>query len=137
MTTLGTGLGSGALRELAVRLPLASVGLALKGRSAGSPSGRGCSPGDKPGLCPPGTPGSPLGRLWTRELLERTETGGGALADLGFRDFRVRYLEWPGEAPGDGRADGLGAGEAAEILEALQPDYTEVLLDLEERDARQ
>ena len=53
--------GVWALRELAVRSPLRECGL-TKGRSAGSPSGRGCSPGTSRPM-PAWPPGSPLGRL--------------------------------------------------------------------------
>jgi len=59
------------------------------------------------------------------------------LADLGFRDFRVRYLEGRAKLQVTAGQMALALEKRREILEALQPDYTEVLLDLEERDARQ
>lgn len=75
----------------------------------------------------------PAGREITEELLRKTEAAEGALAQLGFTDFRIRL---------NGNAAKLQVLEAQleklllnrkEILNALQPYYDAVTLDLEVR----
>lgn len=75
----------------------------------------------------------PAGREITEELLRKTEAAEGALAQLGFTDFRIRL---------NGNAAKLQVREAQleklllnrkEILNALQPYYDAVTLDLEVR----
>ena len=63
-------------------------------------------------------------------LVERAEA---ALAALGFRDFRVRYLDGRAKLQVTAAQMGLALEKRRELLQALQPEYTEVLLDLEER----
>lgn len=125
--------GIQALRELSVRSPLRECGL-TKDRIRELSRGAKLFTWDKPAYACLATR-VPTGTALTRPLLERTERAENALTALGFRDFRVRYL--------DGRARlQVTAGQMAlvlekrqEILTALGPDYREVLLDLEERHA--
>ncbi len=127
--------GVRALRELAVRSPLRECGL-TKGEIRRLSQRAGLFTWDKPAYACLATR-IPTGTALTRELLERTERAECALADLGFRDFRVRYLEGRAKLQVTAGQMALALEKRREILEALQPDYTEVLLDLEERDARQ
>ena len=133
---MGTGRpGMRALQELEVRSPLRECGL-TKEEVRRLSREAGLFTWDKPAYACLATR-VPTGTALTRELLERTERAECALADLGFRDFRVRYLEGRAKLQGTAGQMGLARGQRREILEALQPDYTEVLLDREERDARQ
>lgn len=123
--------GMRALQELEVLSPLRLCGLSkpeIRQRSREA----GLFTWDKPAYACLATR-IPTGTPITASLLERTERAESALAELGFTDFRVRYL--------DGRAKlQLPAGQMAlalekrdELLAALKPDYSEVLLDLEGR----
>lgn len=125
--------GIRALRELAVHSPLRVCGL-TKEEIRRLSRRAGLFTWDKPAYACLATR-VPTGTALTRELLERTERAECALADLGFRDFRVRYLEGRAKLQVTAGQMALALEKRQEILKALKPDYTEVLLDLEERHA--
>lgn len=77
----------------------------------------------------------PTGTALTLPLLERTERGEDALTALGFRNFRVRYLDGRAKIQVTEEQMALALEKRQEILAALGSDYTEVLLDLEVRHA--
>lgn len=123
--------GIAALRELSVQSPLRLCGLTkeeIRRRSKEA----GLFTWDKPAYACLATR-IPTGVPITAEVLKKTEASEAALACLGFRDFRVRYL--------DGRAKlqlplsqlPLAVEKRQEILALLKPHYKEVLLDLEVR----
>ena len=77
----------------------------------------------------------PTGTFITRERLGRAERAEEVLAQMGFRDFRVRLLE-------DGACIQVTAGQMhlafqkrEKIIDALRADFSRILLDLEERKA--
>ena len=123
--------GMRALRELGVRSPLRECGIDKAGvrrlaRQAGLPVW------DKPSYACLATR-IPAGRRIDREDLERVEQGETTLAALGLRDFRLR-LTWGGcklqvlesQFP-------LVMKRRADILSALEADFSEVTLDLRPR----
>ncbi len=61
--------------------------------------------------------------------------GEDALTALGFRNFRVRYLDGRAKIQVTEEQMALALEKRQEILAALRSDYTEVLLDLEVRHA--
>ena len=76
----------------------------------------------------------PTGMPISSELLEKTERAENALFEMGFTDFRVRLL--PGtiarlQIPAD-QWD-AAAARRAELLAALQPEYSGVVLDMATR----
>lgn len=75
----------------------------------------------------------PSGERITSEKLERTERGEQALAELGFRDFRIRLCG--GNARIQLRENELIRALAMreEIKRRLKPYYDAVMIDLEER----
>ncbi len=75
----------------------------------------------------------PTGRLITQELLHRVEKAEDILFSMGFDDFRVRLLDDAAklQIPGDQMRRLLD--EKDEILTALKPYFTSVLLDLTAR----
>ena len=123
--------GMRALRQLNVRSPLRECGL-TKDVIRELSRQAGLFTWDKPAYACLATR-IPTGVPITRELLAKTEAAEAALFALGFRDFRVRWL--------DGRARlqlreeqlPLALENRARLLEALRPYYSEILLDLEVR----
>ena len=123
--------GMRALRELEVRSPLRECGLTKAAvrqlsREAGLPTW------DKPAYACLATR-VPSGTALTAELLQSVEAAETALAELGFRDFRVRArhgmalvqvteAQWP-----------LAAARQKELLERLRPLFEGVALDLTPR----
>ena len=123
--------GMRALRELEVRSPLRECGLTKAdvrrlSREAGLPTW------DKPAYACLATR-VPTGTALTAELLRSVEAAETALAELGFRDFRVRVRhglalvqvteeQWP-----------LAAARQKELLERLRPQFEGVALDLTPR----
>lgn len=123
--------GIRALRELSVRSPLAECGL-TKDEIRRLSMEAGLFTWDKPSYACLATR-IPTGEPITAEKLAKTETAEAYLASLGFKDFRVRYMD--GCAKIQLKADqfALGIEKRAEILEELKKSYKAVLLDLEER----
>ena len=123
--------GMRALRELGVLSPLRLCGLA-KGDIRRLAREAGLPVWDKPSYACLATR-IPAGRRIDREDLERVEQGEATLAALGLRDFRLR-LTWGGcklqvlesQFP-------LVMKRRADILSALEADFSEVTLDLRPR----
>ncbi len=123
--------GMRALAELEVRSPLRECGL-TKDRIRALSREAGLFTWDKPTYACLATR-VPAGRTITRADLERVERGEEALSRLGFRDFRLRLtgggarLQLPeGQLP-------LALERRAEILTALESDFSEIALDLRPR----
>ena len=125
--------GIRALRELSVRSPLRECGL-TKGRIRELSREAKLFTWDKPAYACLATR-IPTGTALTLPLLERTERGEDALTALGFRNFRVRYLDGRAKIQVTEEQMALALEKRQEILAALRSDYTEVLLDLEVRHA--
>ena len=125
--------GMRALRELSVRSPLRECGL-TKGRIRELSREAKLFTWDKPAYACLATR-IPTGTALTLPLLERTERGEDALTALGFRNFRVRYLDGRAKIQVTEEQMALALEKRQEILAALRSDYTEVLLDLEVRHA--
>ena len=123
--------GMRALAELEVRSPLRECGL-TKDRIRELSRQAGLFTWDKPSYACLATR-IPAGRRIDREDLERVERGETALAALGLRDFRLR-LTWGGcrlqvlesQFP-------LVMKRRADILSALETNFSEVTLDLRPR----
>ena len=120
--------GMRALRELEVRSPLRECGLTKAAvrqlsREAGLPTW------DKPAYACLATR-VPSGTALTAELLQSVEAAETALAELGFRDFRVRAR--PGMARGQVAAAQwpLAAARRDEIQKRLRPRFESAALDL-------
>jgi len=123
--------GMRALRELGVRSPLRECGL-TKEKIRELSRQAGLFTWDKPSYACLATR-VPAGRPITREDLERVERGEERLSGLGFRDFRLRLTPTgcklqvrSGQLP-------LALERRTDILSALDPDFSEVTLDLRPR----
>ena len=68
-------------------------------------------------------------------IMKNARYGEDALTALGFRNFRVRYLDGRAKIQVTEEQMALALEKRQEILAALGSDYTEVLLDLEVRHA--
>ena len=120
--------GMAALAELGVRSPLRECGLTKAdvrrlSREAGLPTW------DKPAYACLATR-VPTGTPLTAEVLERVERGEAALADLGFRDFRLRLRGASALLQITEAQLPLVLEKRAVLLERLTPLFAEVLLDL-------
>ena len=123
--------GMQALRELEVRSPLRECGI-TKAEVRRMSKEAGLFTWDKPAYACLATR-VPTGTAITRKALEKVERGENALFRLGFSDFRVRLL---GDAariqvPADQMERALAL--RGEINQALEADFSAVLLDLAER----
>lgn len=123
--------GMKALSELSVRSPLRECNL-TKTNVRRLSKEAGLFTHDKPAYACLATR-IPTGEPITAEKLRRTEMAENYLADLGFRDFRVRSL-------GDTAKLQVTASDLQrvidlreKIIEKLKQEYTNVLLDLEVR----
>ena len=120
--------GMQALRELEVRSPLRECGI-TKAEVRRMSKEAGLFTWDKPAYACLATR-VPTGTAITKEALEKVERGENALFQLGFSDFRVRLL---GDAariqvPADQMERALAL--RGEINQALEADFSAVLLDL-------
>ena len=120
--------GMQALRELEVRSPLRECGI-TKAEVRRMSKEAGLFTWDKPAYACLATR-VPTGTAITQEALEKVERGENALFRLGFSDFRVRLL---GDAariqvPADQMERALAL--RGEINQALEADFSAVLLDL-------
>ena len=120
-----------ALEELGVRSPLRECGL-TKERIRALSREAGLFTWNKPSYACLATR-IPAGRAITRADLERAETGEALLSGLGFRDFRLRLSP-------DGCRLQVAQGQLplvlerrADILAALGPVFSEIVLDLKPR----
>lgn len=123
--------GMQALRELEVKSPLRLCGLTKqqireKSRQAG------LFTWDKPAYACLATR-IPTGDPITAEKLRMTEDAESYLADLGFSDFRVRYLGGAAKLQLKQAQLPMLFEHREEILTRLKQDYSSVLLDLEVR----
>lgn len=123
--------GMRALRELEVRSPLRECGITKKvvreySRKAG------LFTWDKPAYACLATR-VPAGTLITEECLNCVEKAEEALLELGFTDFRVRIFEGAArlQLPADQMIRALSM--RGDILKALEPYFSIVLMDLRER----
>ena len=123
--------GMRALEELGVRSPLRECGL-TKERIRALSREAGLFTWNKPSYACLATR-IPAGRAITRSDLERAETGEALLSGLGFRDFRLRLSP-------DGCRLQVAQGQLplvlerrADILAALGPVFSEIVLDLKPR----
>ena len=120
-----------ALRELAVESPLRLCGLTKADVRAASKEA-GLFTWDKPAYACLATR-VPTGRAITREDLERVEQAEDALFALGFTDFRVRLLADAARVQLPEGQWKKAMGLRTEILAALKPRFSGVVLDLETR----
>ena len=120
--------GMQALRELEVRSPLRECGLTkdeIRRRSQEA----GLFTWDKPAYACLATR-IPTGTPITREDLKRVERAECALEALGFRDFRVRLFHGAARIQVTEEQLPLVMEKQAELWAALQPDFSDILLDL-------
>lgn len=126
--------GMRALRELSVRSPLRECGLS-KTEIRQLSKEAGLFTWDKPAYACLATR-VPAGTALNRGILEKIDGAEETLRGMGYRDLRVRFFHGAARlqlAPDDMRKAGESLGE---IREALEPYFTEVLLDLNEINGR-
>lgn len=123
--------GMKALGEMRVLSPLRLCGL-TKEQIREASRRAGLFTWDKPAYACLATR-IPTGTPITGEILEVTETAERSLAAMGFRDFRVRWLNGGAKLQFTREQLPLALEKRQEILEVLRPFYTAVLLDLEGR----
>lgn len=123
--------GLRALRELEVRSPLRECGL-TKEEVRRLSREAGLFIWDKPAYACLATR-IPTGTPITKEDLDRVERAEGALHTLGFQDFRVRLFHGAARLQVTGEQLPLALEKQAELRSALQPDFSDVLLDLAPR----
>jgi uncharacterized protein len=75
----------------------------------------------------------PTGVPITKELLEKTEQAENRLFDLGFKNFRIRYLDGAAKLELGKNEVGLFNSNPEKIKNALSPFYRDIYLDLKER----
>lgn len=120
--------GMRALDELEVRSPLRECGLTkeiVRERSKQA----GLFTWNKPSYACLATR-VPTGRTITGEDLARVEQGEGRLAELGFRDFRLRLTTGGCKLQVTEEQFPLALTRRADILTALAAQFTEITLDL-------
>lgn len=123
--------GMRALRELSVRSPLRECGL-TKAEIRKRSKEAGLFTWNKPAYACLATR-IPSGDVITGEKLLATEKAEQFLFSLGFQDFRVRRMGSAAKLQLREEQFALALRERKAILEALKPDYSAVLLDLEAR----
>lgn len=125
--------GMRALRELEVRSPLRECGL-TKGEIRRRSRQAGLFTWDKPAYACLATR-VPTGTPITAGQLRRAERAEQALFRLGFTDFRVRLFGDAARIQLPEEQMSRGLARRGEIISALKPDFSAVLLDLEGRPA--
>ena len=123
--------GMRALAELEVRSPLRECGL-TKDRIRELSRQAGLFTWDKPSYACLATR-VPTGQTITREALEKVERGEALLSGLGFRDFRLRLTAGGCRLQVLESQFPLVLKRQADILSALETDFSEVTLDLRPR----
>ena len=123
--------GMRALRELEVRSPLRECGV-TKAEVRRLSRGAGLFTWDKPAYACLATR-IPTGTAITKEDLERVERAENALHALGFRDFRVRLYHGAARIQVTAEQLPLVLEQREELLAALRPAFTDILLDLAPR----
>ena len=123
--------GMQALRELEVRSPLRECGVP-KAEVRRLSREAGLFTWDKPAYACLATR-IPTGTAITKEDLERVERAENALHALGFRDFRVRLYHGAARIQVTAEQLPLVLEQREELLAALRPAFTDILLDLAPR----
>ncbi len=123
--------GMQALRELEVRSPLRECGV-TKAEVRRLSREAGLFTWDKPAYACLATR-IPTGTAITKEDLERVERAENALHALGFRDFRVRLYHGAARIQVTAEQLPLVLEQREELLAALRPAFTDILLDLAPR----
>lgn len=123
--------GMRALVELKVLSPLREAGL-TKAQVRAYSREAGLFTWDKPAYACLATR-VPTGVPLTAHLLERVEQAEGVLARMGFTDFRARVLGDAAKLQLPEAQLPLAIERRAELLEALAPWFSDVLLDLKPR----
>ena len=123
--------GMQALRELEVRSPLGECGVP-KAEVRRLSREAGLFTWDKPAYACLATR-IPTGTAITKEDLERVERAENALHALGFRDFRVRLYHGAARIQVTAEQLPLVLEQREELLAALRPAFTDILLDLAPR----
>ncbi len=123
--------GMAALRELKVRSPLRECGV-TKQEVRRLSREAGLFTWDKPAYACLATR-IPTGRPIGAEDLVRIEEAENALSRLGFSDFRVRLLDGAARLQVTEKQTAMLISKRKEILTALRPYFSAVLLDLESR----
>ena len=123
--------GMRALAELAVRSPLRECGI-TKAEVRQRSREAGLFTWDKPAYACLATR-IPTGTPITKEDLEKVERAEGALHALGFQDFRVRLFHGAARLQVTEEQLPLALEKQAELRAALQPDFSDILLDLAPR----
>ena len=125
--------GMEALRELGVRSPLRECGL-TKEEIRRLSKEAGLFTHDKPAYACLATR-IPTGTAITRQQLARTERNEAFLRELGFSDFRIRLVGDAAKLQLTQAQLPLLLRHREQIVSVLKKDYSEVLLDLEVRNA--
>lgn len=123
--------GMRAIRELNVRSPLRECGLS-KDEIRRLSKDAGLFTWDKPAYACLATR-IPTGTPISREMLEHTEKAEQYLSSLGFRDFRVRYLDGSAKIQLKQPQLPMLIQLREPIVAELKKNYKSVLLDLEVR----
>ena len=123
--------GMQALRELEVRSPLRECGV-TKAEVRRLSREAGLFTWDKPAYACLATR-IPTGTAISKEDLERVERAENALHALGFRDFRVRLYHGAARIQVTAEQLPLVLEQREELLAALRPAFTDILLDLAPR----
>lgn len=123
--------GMRAVEELGVRSPLREAGL-TKADIRRLSQEAGLFTHDKPAYACLATR-IPTGMVITQELLSKTERAENRLRAMGFADFRVRYQVNGAKLQVTQTQLPMVLARRQEILEALKPEYSSVMLDLEVR----
>jgi len=123
--------GIKALSELSVRSPLRECGI-TKAEVRRLSKDAGLFTWDKPAYACLATR-IPSGRSITKELLRRVEGAEDALFALGFTDLRVRVFEGAARLQFPKSQMSEAVNKNADIVKALKPYFSSVLLDLEGR----
>lgn len=120
--------GMVALSELSVKSPLRECGL-TKSKIRELSKEAGLFTWDKPAYACLATRVS-TGTIITDKILKTTEAGEEALRSMGFKDFRIRYMDGAAriQLTEEDLLKALNCRE--EIIQRLSPFYNSVLLDL-------
>ena len=123
--------GMKALAELGVHSPLRECGITKDevrrlSKEAGLPTW------DKPAYACLATR-IPFGRPLTKDLLQRVEGAENVLFNLGFSDFRIRVYHEAARLQLPREQDAIALEKKTEIITAIKPYFSIILLDLEGR----
>lgn len=121
--------GMRALADLSVRSPLRECGI-TKGDVRRRAREAGLFTWDKPAYACLATR-VPTGETITANKLAATETAEDALSAMGFSDIRVRWMDGAARVQVPESQMALAVARRQDILEAVGPLYSAVVLDLE------